>query len=42
VVGSRHPQLGVEDLAVFGLGLGGLALVGQHPGDLGSPVTFRW
>ena len=30
VVGSQDPQLGVEDLPVFGVGLGGLALAGQR------------
>jgi hypothetical protein len=34
VVGSPDPQPGVEDLPEFGLGLGGLALEGQHCGDV--------
>jgi hypothetical protein len=32
--GAQYPQPGVEDLPEFGLGVGGLALVGQRPGDL--------
>jgi hypothetical protein len=34
VVGSQDPEPGVEDLPEFGFGVSGLALVGQHPGDI--------
>jgi len=34
VVGSLEPPAGVEDLAEFSLGVGGLASGGDHPGDL--------
>ena len=34
MVGSLDPPPGVEDLAEFSLGVGGLALGGDHPGDL--------
>jgi hypothetical protein len=34
VVGAQDPQSCVEDLTVFGFGVGGPALVGEHAGDL--------